>query len=118
MTFQIDPPAITGSVSHGTLRSEDLLPAFLATLFILDPKHDSMAVLRDEVDDVLARLAADPLDDKANEDASELINEVLIDAINDALPRGWYFGANEGDGADFGVWQDEDVEEYDWRTTS
>lgn len=35
----------------------------------------------------------------------------LFDALNKVAPSGCYFGANEGDGSDFGFWQDDTEEE-------
>ena len=37
---------------------------------------------------------------------SEIVND-LMDALNEYAPDGYYFGAIEGDGSDFGFWQDE-----------
>jgi len=39
----------------------------------------------------------------ADEDAMWVIGQ-LVDLLNEDLPEGMYFGANEGDGADFGYW--------------
>jgi hypothetical protein len=35
--------------------------------------------------------------------ASEIIAD-MMDALNDLAPAGYYFGAHEGDGSDFGFW--------------
>lgn len=71
-----------GSVSSGTLRSEDLIDAFEAELEYLGAE--------------LPR----PCDDPA-----EYVSE-LFDALGELAPPYAYFGANEGDGADFGFWPD------------
>lgn len=99
-------PPITGSISHGTLRSEDLLPAFLATLGELD--RDAAHALAFEVGETLMALFDGR--EGAEEDAGWLM-ERLDDRISEVLPPGWYFGTIEGDGADFGIWQDEEYDE-------
>jgi hypothetical protein len=84
-----------GSVSHGTLRPEDLVPEFLYLLRQLDrQRHDE-----------LLRLYADPDGeiDYDSEAAHELMH-TLHDALNEHAPPYCYFGAHEGDGADFGFW--------------
>lgn len=88
-----------GSVSHGTLRSEDLLPEFLTVLDALDT-GDDYAALKSE-----ARGFADKSYHftEMPETAGEIVNE-LIEALTDLAPQGWYFGAHEGDGSDFGFW--------------
>jgi hypothetical protein len=91
-------PTITGPISEGTLRSEDLLPAFLNTLAALRPTDD-LTNDRIAVADALLRIS----EDRDHWLASEVIID-LDDKINAALPYGWYFGANEGDGACFGIW--------------
>ena len=90
-------PAITGSISHGTLRSQDLGVAFLTTLQILDP---AAAATLD--------LVALGIDWDSDEGA-ELLDS-LEEAINETLPEGWHFGAHEGDGSDLGIWQEDRVE--------
>lgn len=89
-----------GSISHGTLRTEDLLQAFADTLENLDPTDKYFALIRE------AR-AVDP----DSETASYLVNEELYDALNDLAPEGTYFGAHPGDGSDFGFWPVEEWED-------
>lgn len=105
-----------GSISSGTLRTEDLLEAFADELEraareqaphlgALNP--DLMGV----VNDARALLDKDP-DDWTEEDAdtaSWLVNEDLFNALNEHAPPYWYFGAHPGDGADFGFWISDDA---------
>lgn len=89
-----------GTVSHGTLRTEDLLEAFASELERL---CDNCQVIIEEANDLAGKLAdgdADALDKSA---ALELVND-LIDELNNYAPPDMYFGAHEGDGADFGWW--------------
>lgn len=103
-----------GTISHGTLRPQDLLRAFADEYGRLMP-FGSQSICNDAYE-MANRLdspnpTADSYDD-IYECASETINE-LHDAINEAIaPHGFYFGNTDGDGAEFGIWRcDED--DYD-----
>src|SRR5438045_6239700 len=92
-----------GTVSHGTLRTQDLLRAFADEYERLVP-FNSLALVHE------ARGAADLIDhDDATADdceaGSEIVNE-LADALDDIAHRegDYYFGTTEGDGSDFGFW--------------
>jgi len=90
-----------GTISHGTLRSEDLFVSLSDELERLMPVG-----MRERV--ALAR--ADML--VATDDAmSELVND-LSDTLSEIAPEGWFFGAHMGDGSDFGFWS-VDLDE-DW----
>lgn len=99
-------PAITGSISSGTLRPQDLAPAFLSALEALAPHHSRLAGWREDVTYVVADEDPDTVTYYMRADETLL---ELGDAIDAALPEGYYFGANEGDGADYGIWG---VEEF------
>lgn len=84
-----------GSISHGTLRTEDLLDSFRDALAELDnPCVDGIMENADLDDD---SCYAD------TENNRELLNS-LFDQLNDHCPPYCYFGAHEGDGSDFGCW--------------
>lgn len=75
-----------GSVSVGTLRTEDLLPAFENIFQQLGGTYEDFPVgVTDE----------------------EYV-ENLAQRLNDLCPPFVYFGAHPGDGADFGFWPDMD----------
>lgn len=95
-----------GSVSHGTLRTQDLLEAFTAELKRLRPEHKLLA----EAERRIAAFSVVPLFPADDEDASWLVIEGLMDALNECAPDGHYFGAHEGDGSDFGFWPVPDEE--------
>ena len=74
-----------GTVSHGTLRPEDLAPRFEGVLRELNPK-------------LLRRLQ-----DEKSDDLQEYVVG-LMDALDMEAPEGYVFGTHEGDGSDFGFW--------------
>lgn len=78
-----------GTVSHGTLRPEDLIPKFGEALRDLSPRHWRLFV-RDQSDDMQENVVQ------------------LMDLLDLAAPEGYHFGTHEGDGSDFGFWKDED----------
>lgn len=96
-----------GTVSHGTLRSEDLVETFLDELCRVAPgkygalKREARQFLRLDLDDA---------------DGSEIVND-LQDALSEHAPPFLYFGTTEGDGSDFGWWpcmeQIDELETFD-----
>ena len=98
-----------GSVSHGTLRSEDLIPCFLLVLDSLREER-SLSADRDpeqngREDDVLGEIEARmrALDYYESEEA-HWDTEAIVELLEQFAPDGHYFGAHQGDGADFGFW--------------
>ena len=103
-----------GSVSSGTLRTEDLLSSFASELewqisrnglFLALPENRA---LRDHLSKILGD-AQDAWQDDGEtlenvEIASEMVNE-LQDVLSEEFAAPFsYFGNTEGDGADFGFW--------------
>jgi hypothetical protein len=108
-------PARIGSISSGTLRAPDLLNAFAYTLeglvfingeFLCLPENmgmrDSLNNLIGEVSDCLDDSGEEVAEGK-DEEAGWLV-ENLVDSLNIFAPPFCFFGAHEGDGADFGFW--------------
>jgi len=106
---------LLGTVSHGTMRQEDLIPSFLGVLEELDKTR--WQVLVEGHQDVLDRFGDLRLewvagsgeyipDDKI--DSAHYLLDVLFDTLDDLAPEGYYFGANPGDGSDYGFWLAED----------
>ena len=100
-----------GTLISATHRKQDLLPAFLEAIRAYAPAEYAQMVVApfgpipawvyDEGDDCEwwdSEIAAFRL-------------EEMFDVLNDHAPEGYYFGAHEGDGSDFGFWEirDEDV---------
>lgn len=93
-----------GTVSHGTMRYVDLIPTFWDYLLGSD---SSLTLPIQDFDLYSTILNADSdmhLDDDEMEDAGNLL-ATLFDAMNDLAPEGYYFGAHEGDGSDYGFWE-------------
>ena len=104
-----------GTVSHGTLRPEDLLSTFASALEGLAfangdtlslpenfRKRDRYARLIGEAQDAFAS-DGETLTEEGKDVASDLISD-LCDALQDFAPTGARFGAHEGDDSDFGFW--------------
>lgn len=86
-----------GTVISGTMRPEDLIPAFMAKLNELNAERAAeLAGQRT----VLAQRGVDSFV------ADHCYLDDLQDALADLAPEGWYFGSIEGDGADYGFWRD------------
>jgi len=90
-----------GTVIHGTMREEDLIPAFLDELERLDPKRASSYW-----DEIPEEALEDPENDWWDSDEASWMLEELFDVLNEFAPPYVYFGANEGDGSDYGFWID------------
>ena len=102
-----------GTVSHGTLRTEDLLDSFARELEWQVQRNadyfqsdDAARLQRDH----LLSLAWYALEcEPDSEDADYLVNESLPDALQEFAPTYAYFGAHPGDGSDFGFWLSDDA---------
>lgn len=104
-----------GSISAGTHRPEDLIPAFLAVLCDLcwdenrQMRKDANGVQLEGYDKIIAEWDVDNLDYSVQEgenDVGFLLDE-LFDALEACAPEGYCFGAHPDDGADFGFWEAE-----------
>ena len=101
-----------GTVSHGTMRMEDLISAFHGALEDVDPDHPLLAELQQVYKDNPAD-DQDASDEWYDSEDAEYMLEELFDALDEHCPPYCYFGAHEGDGSDYGCWVSwEDVEEY------
>lgn len=101
--------ATFGSVSHGTLRTEDLLDTFAGELdYQLGRQTRSFkrAAFRKLIREARAAAEADK-----HEIGPELV-DMLCDALGEFSPPYGYFGTHPGDGADFGYWL-ADLEDFD-----
>jgi hypothetical protein len=103
-----------GTVSAGTMRSEDLIPAFTEVLDELrDPDNQFHAALVKESNGLIKN----DLEDAEmlwNPDVLDWFRAKLSDALNEYAPPYSYFGSHPDFGADYGFWVDDDyLNEYD-----
>lgn len=87
-----------GTVSHGTMRPEDLIPEFTWVLRQLDTKKE------------YTRLVSSANYQYIWTGGDDAMLESLFDALNELAPEGYYFGAHPGDGSDYGFWPIEEME--------
>ena len=100
-------PAQVGTIISGTLRSQDLLPAFLDALRELHVEAYIQVT-------TCSPWGCPPSHAQEDEEAewwgeeADWVLQSLTDALNECAPDGCYFGAHWGDGADFGFWPHEE----------
>lgn len=96
------------SLSHATMRPQDLIPVFMEKLYKLNINRWMDLVCENH--DLCLALKA--FDDKnpwfESEEASRLLNEDIFDALNECTPEGCYFGSHPGDASDYGFWPDQE----------
>ena len=99
---RLRPIAQIGSVSSGTTRTEDLIPAFADVLRSVrgGSKFRSLISRADRLERDDEGYYADC------DDSNDVLGE-LFSALNQVAPPYCYFGAHEGDGADYGWWPSE-----------
>ena len=103
-----------GSISSGTLRTQDLLESFLWDLRHQKPlqrEHRKLCTrIQEKLDKALngefGEQDAYFTDETADWDLEELTN-----ALQEYAPAYFYFGTHPGDGADFGYWLSESFEQ-------
>jgi hypothetical protein len=91
-----------GSYSSGTMREEDLIPAFLSAAEDLRLTKEDRAT----INAIQKRAEGEEYFD--SEDAPDDCSD-LFDLLDRYTPDYTYFGAHPGDGADYGVWIVEDL---------
>lgn len=99
------PAPIIGTISHGTLRVQDLLRAFADELDRLEVMSGDIAKARE-----YARMLDMHHNDVAPQvylDADDCL-QTLSSKLEELAPEDCYFGTHPGDGSDFGFWPVED----------
>ena len=103
---------LMGSISSGTLHPKHLIPCFLGELERINPK-DYDRIMEDPYIKASGFVweAEDGSDNDwwDSDETHSLLNE-LFNALDEASPENYYFGAHPDDGALYGFWefQDED----------
>lgn len=94
------------SLSHGTMREEDLIPTFANFLESHSDYGDFNVWIEEynnlEVDDLGYYVDL--------ENAAYYLLQDLFDTLNNIAPKNCYFGSHPGDGSDYGFWE---IEEED-----
>jgi hypothetical protein len=108
MTYKPEP---NSSVSHGTMRTQDLLRCFANELGRFEPLAEHSISEAHFYADRLDRLDFQGKDDTATHDQAAYCLAELFDALGQHVPDGCYFGSHPGDGSDYGYWQAEIDEE-------
>lgn len=91
------------SLSSGTMRTADLIPAFMH--FLESNARDKHALMIIEYN--ATELSGENLTNEQQEQADYMLEE-LFNTINSIAPKGYYFGAHPGDGTDYGFWEAEE----------
>ena len=90
-----------GEISHGTLRTEDLIPRFRDLVLEMTGGESNpvqLSCLNEAMEKPGFYESAD----------ADWFLEDLFDALNALAPDGYWFGSHEGDGSSFGFWECED----------
>jgi hypothetical protein len=88
-----------GSVSSGTMRDQDLIPTFVDHLLWLDSDNGLSKSIQEKLDDE----NFDAVNYYSTEECTWDLDELFEELDKFSLPF-TYFGANEGDGSDYGFW--------------
>lgn len=98
---------LNGTLIHATMRTCDLVPAFMEAIrdtaeyeqimLSINGVNWNMCVITDPC-------ATDRDERWDSEDVVEFLNETLFDVLNRYAPDGYYFGSHPGDGSDYGYW--------------
>lgn len=89
-----------GSVSHGTMRPEDLIPRFFDVLEQADKSRAES--LEGDYPDILGPDAEDA--EVWEQEDMDCCLDDLFNALDMVAPPFTHFGAHEGDGSDYGFW--------------
>lgn len=97
-----------GSIINGTMLPEDLIPAFIEELRyrMEDSAHDED--IAQFIDEVSKRME---IDGYFESDDAHYDLDSLFDRLNEVAPPYAYFGAHPGDGAAYGFWLIDDLED-------
>ncbi len=98
---------LTGTVIHGTMRPQDLIPAFLNVLRKIAPDAYAQMIVSGGPIPAYVQDDGDSSDWWNGDDAAALL-EGLFDTLDEHAPEGHYFGAHPGDGSDYGFWPSEE----------
>lgn len=99
VTIQVEK-MIDKSISHGTLRPQDLIPTFIEALKLIDLFGDCKAIIEEG-----ERLVNGTRVDWDSREVQDYLAETLFDVLNSFAPIDASFSSHIGDGSDFGFWR-------------
>ena len=94
-----------GTVSHGTMRPDDLIPCFISAIREILAGDNSTVILTSM--DVLEGIISSTPDYYQSDDCMDDL-EMLFDTLDALAPDDYYFGSHPGDGSDYGFWECEE----------
>ena len=92
------------SVSHATMRPQDLIPAFLDVVRDIAPAHYEQILLLPFGFVPSYALEYEDSEWWESDECGHRLEE-LFDLLNEHAPEGFYFGSHPGDGSDYGFWE-------------
>jgi len=104
---------VGGTISNTTMRSEDLIPAFISFLNVVAEECEIQGEVN-AIEEEITQLEREEVDGygtyyKDQEQAGLILNEDIWDLMNGIAPEFCYFGAHEGDGACYGFWTSDEA---------
>ncbi len=94
---------IVGSISSGTRRTQDLIPAFLTALSAVNPAaYAQISILPFPLPPAYA--TEDDESEWWDSEECQYFLESLFETLDESAPDNYYFGSSEGDGANYGFW--------------
>lgn len=103
----------TGTVSHGTMRTCDLVQSFWSILNRFSDPFEMLALEGELQEHCHVKHDRWPDDDDErwdSESMSWVLHETIWLMMEELSPKGHYFGSHPGDGADYGYWR---IDPYD-----
>jgi len=98
-----------GSISHATMRNQDLIPRFASELRYLGHRSTELTAIESRFSRAMNGKHGES-DSYFESEESAFDLEWLFDALNEHSPAYGYFGSHAGDGSDYGFWMDEDIQ--------
>ena len=104
--------ASAGSVSTGTMRSQDLIESFSSELRFLGHRSKELTRIEKRYNTAINGEFGED-DEYFNNEVSSFDLESLVNMLDSHCLPYFYFGSHPGDGADYGFWISESIE-YDY----
>lgn len=92
------------SLSHATMRPEDLIPTFIAAIRHIESDNIGLMESMQQIEDDVS------IDGYFESENSQFDLDYLFDTLNTIAPDGYYFGSHPGDGSEYGFWESESDE--------